>query len=856
MNSILKTSEGRRKIFFRSVKYGPIFICVCCHRSLFEHSVQLIKGINEFICQINNLHTKIFENAIGYESLKHKTFGQHYICFTCTKYINKGKIPPMSNKNGLGVFDSSHPKYVESYDYLRNLTELENCLIAKNILFMKMFALPKSRISAFKDRIVNVPISIDDINKTIKSLPRTPSEAGIVLVKFKRKQSFKNSHIQQYVSAQNIKKALLDLKKLGHKHYQDVSKADLDIYFSRCDLEDSECTKVLFGINDDLINLEQSSEHFNRSTDILSGEQHLLNDFNVSNKTECIKTNVNLNINIRIPSPLSTDIEEVLDSVIMESSEKDIEDEIEKDLDEYLKNDPVARFQFDYNHSTCFGNEVPEISAVNDAIAVAPGEGKIPKSLLLDPDWDMKSHPSLDPTGENNLNRDRKVSLSAQTFFEQRILNADKRFANSMSYVFAAVQYCESKQLNSNVNISFLRGKSKRSNDGGLTYSLDDPCSVFDSIKNTPRYWKKKKDELIAKLENLGPFHFFFTLSCADMRYQENFTSLLQEHKIVYEEEKGKEKAYIFFNGTKMTVDDFLKLDTSKHEFIRKNILTATRNFNQRVKSFIKNIVMSKESEMCVEYYNYRVEFQLRGAGHIHGVLWVDLDHFIDKQFKDPNSKISFSELKNAFKSVNNDESPSPEHCQMLQDFSDLFISVSLKTPGGKIAGEVNRHHHTRTCRKRGTTCRFNFPRFPSVETILSIPTVVKFPDPENREANSDKSKLVLRKVKDVLEDEHLMAELCMLHQTDIEQYMLDLEGANNEEDERLFINSKSSSLKRWKKDRIIALLKVANISSILEVNENLPSSDYDDQLLAGYTEMLSISHNYKYTMIIERDID
>ena len=58
---------------------------------------------------------------------------------------------------------------------------------------------------------------------------------------------------------------------------------------------------------------------------------------------------------------------------------------------------------------------------------------------------------------------------------------------------------------------------------------------------------------------------------------------------------------------------------------------------------------MSKESEMCVEYYNYRVEFALRGAGHIHGVLWVDLDHFIDKKSKIPNSKISFSELKHAF---------------------------------------------------------------------------------------------------------------------------------------------------------------------------------------------------------------
>ena len=201
---------------------------------------------------------------------------------------------------------------------------------------------------------------------------------------------------------------------------------------------------------------------------------------------------------------------------------------------------------------------------MNNDIAIAPGEGKTPKSLLLDRDWDMKSHPSLDPTGENSLNQERKVPLSAQAFFEQRILNADKRFANSKSYVFAATQYCESKQLQSNVNISFLRGKSRKNTEGGLVYSLDDPCSVFDNIKNTPRYWKKKKDELIAKLENLGPFHFFFTLSCADMRYQENFTSLLQEHTIIYHAEKEKETAFIIDGDKEMSLDDFLKQNSSK----------------------------------------------------------------------------------------------------------------------------------------------------------------------------------------------------------------------------------------------------------------------------------------------------
>ena len=276
--------------------------------------------------------------------------------------------------------------------------------------------------------------------------------------------------------------------------------------------------------------------------------------------------------------------------------------------------------------------------------------------------------------------------LSVQGFFEQRIFNADRRFANSKSFVFAATQFCESKQLGSNINISFQRGKAKHNTDGGLTYSLDDPCSVFDNIKNTPRYWKKKRDELIAKLENLGPFHFFFTLSCADSRYQENFTSLLQDCEIVYKQVKDREMAFIIVNGHEMSLDEFLKQNEGKHEFIRRNVLTATRNFNQRVKSFIKNIVMSKGGDMCVEYYNYRVEFQLRGAGHIHGVLWVDLDNFIEHQSRKDDYYSSFTGLKKAFLSVNNEEDPSLADCQMLQDYADMFISCTIKSPGGKLA--------------------------------------------------------------------------------------------------------------------------------------------------------------------------
>ena len=110
-------------------------------------------------------------------------------------------------------------------------------------------------------------------------------------------------------------------------------------------------------------------------------------------------------------------------------------------------------------------------------------------------------------------------------------------------------------------------------------------------------------------IENVGPFHLFFTLSAADARYSENFTSLLQDHTITYEYRAGREECLI--DG--LTIDEFIEQNSTKFEFIRDNILTATRNFNFRVKTFIKTIVMNICSELKCKYYSFRVEFQLRG---------------------------------------------------------------------------------------------------------------------------------------------------------------------------------------------------------------------------------------------------
>ena len=121
-------------------------------------------------------------------------------------------------------------------------------------------------------------------------------------------------------------------------------------------------------------------------------------------------------------------------------------------------------------------------------------------------------------------------------------MNKDRRFAQNAAYVFAAVGFIERKQIQRNTGVSFIRGKSKINENGLKSYSLDDPYSVLDEIKNTPRYWQKNRYELIARLENLGAFNFFFTLSCADLCWPENFTALLQDHEITYDSDIDKGK--------------------------------------------------------------------------------------------------------------------------------------------------------------------------------------------------------------------------------------------------------------------------------------------------------------------------
>ena len=163
-------------MFFEAVRPGPIFGCVCCHRIRFR------KGVVEYDSalkdRISQNYSDIISKAVGIpnnELLVKKTF---YICIDCKDKMIQGKMPALSHKNKLGMIDISTMKELR-------LTELENCLIAWNILFQKFVQLPNSRWTATKDQIVNIPIFEQDILNTVESFPRTPEQAGIIPVRLK-----------------------------------------------------------------------------------------------------------------------------------------------------------------------------------------------------------------------------------------------------------------------------------------------------------------------------------------------------------------------------------------------------------------------------------------------------------------------------------------------------------------------------------------------------------------------------------------------------------------------------------------------------------------------------------------------
>ena len=218
--------------------------------------------------------------------------------------------------------------------------------------------------------------------------------------------------------------------------------------------------------------------------------------------------------------------------------------------------------------------------------------------------------------------------------------------------------------------------------------------------------------------------------------------------------------------------------------------------------------------------------------GHYHGTLWVNVEKLqklvyssnhelitgTEAELKDPKNSKPFQNLKEAFTKLRNNIPLKDEELHSVKNLIEEFTTVSLhkNTVGkdvAKIAQEVNVHHHTRTCRKYNQECRFNYPRYPSNETIICKPFDGS---KDERDKHFQKYDKILNKVFDILCDNKKLSSI-------MEKYNKDEETKENHP--------------KFIKERVTKICDLAEVS-------------YEE-----YVYALSFSKR-GYTIVQKRDID
>ena len=325
-----------------------------------------------------------------------------YVCKTCKRHMEKGKMPPECRQNNLQL--DPQPEVMK-------LTELSSNLIARIIQFQKIYQLPKSRYTALKDKVINVPVPEDSVLNTVKSLPRTPNEAGLIGVELKRKLVYSNTHQRaQMIDPNQIYKAMEYLKNAGNPYYQFYD--DLNVYEERCVSRDDD-RLIANALHDE--------------------EEDIIESL------------------IEMPAVANPAPEDEIERV--EADEQISEDETLRQEEEHKTKDPVRKYHFDYDQSLAMANMHPEATEKDtnqkvapNMVSLAPAEGSTPLDMMFDKDWDVKSYPHLHQAdGSNGLDQEREVKLTSQRYFVNRIIHKQQHFSKFSPYLYAAVAHTEKK---------------------------------------------------------------------------------------------------------------------------------------------------------------------------------------------------------------------------------------------------------------------------------------------------------------------------------------------------------------------------------------------------------------------------
>ena len=402
------------------------------------------------------------------------------------------------------------------------------------------------------------------------------------------------------------------------------------------------------------------------------------------------------------------------------ASEEDHDQEALED-EEAFKNQAQLR---GLPYDSCLHREDIEISADN-IFSVAPGEGKKPIAILTDEHFEEMCHPTKYPFGRFGLISNREVKLTVRKYFNQRLLDADGRFARDIEYLLTAQYAVESKQVADDASIMLRQTQGRLHRGQTLTAGTvrnqqviqqmiqrDDAYRFLKNVRGSPAYFQKVMYDVLGMIRQLGLPTWFLTLSAADMQWPDVIQSIARQY------------------GTTFTDEDVHSMSfEEKSKWLRQNPITAARHFQHRLNTFFQLFLKSAAHPLGeLVDYAIRIEFQARGSPHAHTILWIkDAPKF----------------------GVDSD--------QNVCNFIDQYISCSLPEDEtlACLVSKVQKHRHSATCRRNGH-CRFHYPRPPSPHTIIARESQL-CSDEQASEALS-----ALAAVKKVLDDKNTAEEISL----------------------------------------------------------------------------------------------
>lgn len=305
-----------------------------------------------------------------------------------------------------------------------------------------------------------------------------------------------------------------------------------------------------------------------------------------------------------------------------------------------------------------------------------------------DEQTDVLCYPELYPKGQNGMYKKRQIKITPAMFLKHRFRNTDGRFRRNQQYLFdelgrkytRCIEQGIYAMLNTSANKGLTCGQLLKQIEEKIQQLEANLSTMFAKNRGSKEYWRQKCSDLQAMDERFGPETWFLTLSCAEFYWADMRDYLIQMNS---------------------DLDGVNKMRTSY--LCALDPVSVSEQFKRRFDAFMKFVLLDEEGPLGkVSHYFARIEYQARGAPHVHMKIWVEDAPMVGK---------------------NSDK----EIIEFIEQHIQCSIPPNLTSPTlHNLVKRFQVHECTKGCRRpvrrNGrfiTQCRHGFPRKACDKTTL-----------------------------------------------------------------------------------------------------------------------------------------